>query len=312
MSGEGEGETLEYTPTWVVAAVCTVIVALSLAVERLLHYCGIFLRRKNQKPLYEALQKIKEELMLLGFISLLLTVSQNFIAKICVPENVVNDLLPCKLSEKKKEEGLKSNSTTSHFQSFFPGTISGTVRRLLAETSEANLGYCAKKDKVPLLSVEAIHHLHIFIFVLAIVHVTFCVLTILFGGAKIRQWKQWENEIANNLCDTEQVLKKKVTHVQQHTFIKEHFLGIGKNSALRVWLNSFFKQFYASVTKSDYITLRLGFIMTHTKGNPKFNFHKYMVRALEDDFKTVVGIRQLVSLDFRGHLLIAEYQWYAH
>ena len=60
MSGGGEGETLEYTPTWVVAAVCTVIVALSLAVERLLHYCGVFLRRKNQKPLYEALQKIKE------------------------------------------------------------------------------------------------------------------------------------------------------------------------------------------------------------------------------------------------------------
>lgn len=288
MSGGSEGETLEYTPTWVVAALCTVIVALSLAVERLLHYCGIFLRRKNQKPLYEALQKVKEELMLLGFISLLLTVSQNSIAKTCVPENVVNDLLPCRLSEKQKEEGLGSNSTTTpkHYQSFFPGT----VRRLLAEASEANLGYCAKKGKVPLLSLEAIHHLHIFIFVLAIVHVTFCVLTILFGGARIRQWKHWENEIADNRCDTEQVLKKKFTHVQQHTFIKEHFLGIGKNSALRVWLHSFFKQFYASVTKSDYVTLRLGFIMTHTRGNPKFNFHRYMVRSLEDDFKTVVGI----------------------
>jgi mlo protein len=62
MSGGSEGETLEYTPTWVVAALCTVIVALSLAAERILHYCGIFLRRKNQKPLYEALQKVKEGL----------------------------------------------------------------------------------------------------------------------------------------------------------------------------------------------------------------------------------------------------------
>ncbi|XP_011011038.1 PREDICTED: MLO-like protein 1 isoform X2 [Populus euphratica] len=267
MSGGSEGETLEYTPTWVVAALCTVIVALSLAVERLLHYCGIFLRRKNQKPLYEALQKVKEELMLLGFISLLLTVSQNTIAKTCVPENVVNDLLPCRLSEKQKEKGHESYSTTTtkHFQSFSPGTISGTFRRLLAEASEANHGYCAKKGKVPLLSLEAIHHLHIFIFVLAIVHVTFCVLTILFGGARIRQWKHWENEIAKDRCDTDQVLQKKFTHVQQHTFIKERFLGIGKNSALRVWL-------------------------THTRGNPKFNFHRYMVRSLEDDFKTVVGI----------------------
>ena len=32
--------TLEYTPTWVVAAVCTVIVAISFAVERILHYTG--------------------------------------------------------------------------------------------------------------------------------------------------------------------------------------------------------------------------------------------------------------------------------
>ena len=38
--GEAEGTTLEFTPTWVVAAVCTVIVSLSLAAERILHYTG--------------------------------------------------------------------------------------------------------------------------------------------------------------------------------------------------------------------------------------------------------------------------------
>lgn len=39
--GGGEGDSsLEFTPTWVVAGVCTVIVALSLAVERLIHYGG--------------------------------------------------------------------------------------------------------------------------------------------------------------------------------------------------------------------------------------------------------------------------------
>ena len=36
---------------------------------------------------------------------------------------------------------------------------------------------------------------------------------------------------------------------------------------------------------------------THCRGNPKFNFHKYMIRALEDDFKTVVGIRQVTFID---------------
>lgn len=41
------------------------------------------------------------------------------------------------------------------------------------------------QGKVPMLSLEALHHLHIFIFVLAVVHVTFSALTILFGGAKV-------------------------------------------------------------------------------------------------------------------------------
>lgn len=34
------GTTLEYTPTWVVAVVCFVIVFISLVVERILHFIG--------------------------------------------------------------------------------------------------------------------------------------------------------------------------------------------------------------------------------------------------------------------------------
>ncbi|KAK4483031.1 hypothetical protein RD792_010207 [Penstemon davidsonii] len=269
--GEGEGTTLEFTPTWVVAAVCTVIVGISLAVERLFHYTGKYLKKKNQKPLYEALQKVKEELMLLGFISLLLTVFQARIAKICVPPGTMQHLLPCSLSAHGAPE------------------VSSHHRRLFAEEG-AGAGYCAAKNKVPLLSLEALHHLHIFIFVLAIVHVTFSVLTVVFGGAKIRQWKHWEDSIAKDNYDTQNVLKNKVTNVHQHEFIRKRFSGLGKHSIILSWLHSFFKQFYGSVTKSDYGALRLGFIMTHCRGNLKFNFHKYMIRALEDDFKVVVGI----------------------
>ncbi|CAI9288242.1 unnamed protein product [Lactuca saligna] len=278
--GEGEGTSLEFTPTWVVAAVCTLIVGISLAVERLLHYAGKKLKKAGQKPLFEALQKIKEELMLLGFISLLLTVFQSRIIKICVKESVMEHLLPCSLRDREEATGSKPEAEgTSHL-----------LRHLLAEEATAT-GYCASKGgKVPLLSLEALHHLHIFIFVLAVVHVTFSVLTVVFGGARIRQWKHWEDSIAKVNFDTSQVLKPRVTHVKDHDFIRNRFVGIGKGSAIRGWLHSFFKQFYGSVTKSDYVALRLGFITTHCKANPKFNFHKYMIRALEDDFRKVVGI----------------------
>lgn len=308
---EAPAETLEFTPTWIVALVCTIIVAVSLAVERILHYGGKYLKKKNQKPLYEALQKIKEELMLLGFISLLLTVLQNVISKICIPPGIIRHMLPCSYGEKKNQTTPSSaETTTSHYQTNF-SFVSGTARRLLSEGSSST--YCQQKNKVPLLSTEALHHLHIFIFVLAVVHVTFCVLTILFGGAKIRQWKQWEDSIAKANYDAEQVLKKKkVTNVHQHAFIKDHFLGMGKDSALLGWVRSFFKQFYASVTKSDYATLRLGFIMTHCRGNPKFNFHKYMMRALEDDFRTVVGISWYLWIFVVIFLLLNVNGWHTY
>ncbi|GKV47255.1 hypothetical protein SLEP1_g54171 [Rubroshorea leprosula] len=314
MAGEEEWETLEYTPTWVVAGVCTVIVAISLAAERLLHYLGTVLKKKHQKPLFEALQKVKEELMLLGFISLLLTVFQSAISKMCVPKDAVKSMLPCRVSDKGEAVEGSNISTTSHFQSSLASNFAGGTRRLLAADTTSDIGYCAKKNKVPLLSVEALHHLHIFIFVLAIVHVTFCVITVLFGGARIRQWKLWEDSIGKEEFHTEKgkVPKKTVTHVSQHAFIREHFGAIGKDSAILGWLHAFVKQFYASVTKADYVTLRLGFIMTHCRANPKFNFHKYMIRALEDDFKQVVGISWYLWIFVVIFLLLNVNGWHTY
>ncbi|KAM3270235.1 hypothetical protein P3S67_029592 [Capsicum chacoense] len=243
--GGGDQETnLEYTPTWVVAVVSTVIVAISLLVERILHYGGKYLLKKKQKPLYEALQKIKEELMLLGFISLLLTVSQDRILKICISKHLTNHWLPCIKDNDAKE--------TVHFLTNFFSLVPGG-RCLLV--GSANSGYCGAKDKAPLLSLTALHHLHTFIFVLAVSHVTLLALTILFGGLK---------------------------------------------------------QFFGSVTKLDYTTLRLGFIMIHCKGNPKFNFHKYMIRVLEADFKKVVGISWYLWLFVVLFLLLNVHGWHAY
>ncbi|KAG6492616.1 MLO-like protein 1 [Zingiber officinale] len=286
--GGGAGEAasgdmkLEFTPTWIVASVCFIIIFVSLFVERLLHRLGKVLKRKNQKPLFDALQKVKEELMLLGFISLLLTVLQGAIQKICIPQGWTHHMLPC------KREDSTDNHGTSHFQSVFSAGIYGGHRRLLSGGgSEAS--HCLNKGKVPLLSLEAIHQLHIFIFVLAVTHVAFSALTMLLGGAKIRQWKQWEESIQQETKENG-VAPKRVRHVNQIQFIRDRFKGIGANSVIMSWLHSFVKQFYGSVTKSDYTTMRLGFIMTHCKANPKFDFHKYMIRALEADFKKVVGI----------------------
>ncbi|XP_058077344.1 uncharacterized protein LOC131225769 [Magnolia sinica] len=53
---------------------------------------------------------------------------------------------------------------------------------------------------------------------------------------RIHQWKHWEDSIKKDKYDQDKVVNKKVTHVHQHAFIKEHFLGIGFCSTVLSWL----------------------------------------------------------------------------
>uniref|UniRef100_A0A0D6QZE3 MLO-like protein n=1 Tax=Araucaria cunninghamii TaxID=56994 RepID=A0A0D6QZE3_ARACU len=282
-----EETTLELTPVWTVAIVCAIFLAISLSVERGIHKLGKTLKKRNQKPLYEALEKLKEELMLLGFISLLLTVFQGSVNRICIPKSFTEHMLPCnKPKEAEESAGPSSEHETSSRRLL--SLIGYTSRRLLS-SGESN-GYCEKKGKKPFVSTEGLHQLHIFIFVLAIVHVVFCVLTMLLGSAKIRMWGAWEKDIRENRYNAQDAMKKKIIHVAHDDFVKTHAIGTWKQTAILSWVASFFKQFYGSVTKADYSTLRLSFIETHCRSNPQFDFHKYMMRTLEADFKKVVGI----------------------
>ncbi|KAM3243730.1 hypothetical protein ACQJBY_055584 [Aegilops geniculata] len=267
---EGKPKPLELTPTWIVASICSAIVIISLVFERLLHRLGKRMMRSSKKPLYEVLLRVKEELMVLGFISLLLAVFQGAMGRLCVRRSVMSHMLPCK---PPAPDGV---AETAHF-------ILGGARRLLA-SGAASDDHCLKKGKVPVLSVEAIHQLHIFIFILAVTHFVLSASTIILGTMQTRNWHHWESKIHANGDNAPEMIK----HVQEFKFIQDHFKGHRKRWRIFGWMCSFFKQFYGSVTEEDYTTMRLGFVMKHC--NPTFNFYNYMIRALEVDFKKVVGI----------------------
>ncbi|KAG0487032.1 hypothetical protein HPP92_009127 [Vanilla planifolia] len=255
-SEEEEGLQLYRTPTWIVAVVCTVIVCISLFFERFLHRLGKRFNRRNQKPLSQALEKMKEELMLMGFISLLLVVFQGTIQKICIAESFTRHLRPCKGEDTSAEGSGEEPGGTAHY------IVGGSRRRLFA-TGGSGGEHCAKEGKVPLLSIEAIHELHIFIFALAATHITLSVITMVLGGAKIRQWKRWEESI--------------------------HKEAFGKWQGL----------------KNPKLAGPL-------QGNPKFDFHKYMVRALEADFKKVVGLSWYLWIFVVVFLFLNVGGWHAY
>uniref|UniRef100_A0ACD5WF89 Uncharacterized protein n=1 Tax=Avena sativa TaxID=4498 RepID=A0ACD5WF89_AVESA len=173
-----------------------------------------------------------------------------------------------------------------------------------------------KQGKVPLLSSEVIHQLEIFIFVLAVTHVTFSVSTMFLGVAKMRKWKQWEVQIRREIERNRQLQSdsgpRRTFLVHENLYIRNHSNGFGQDSRVLSWLHSFVKQFYGSVTKIDYTTMRLGFVMSHFRLYTSFDFHKYMMRILQNDFKKVVGISWYMWIFVMFYLLLNINGWHTY
>ncbi|GFZ13160.1 seven transmembrane MLO family protein [Actinidia rufa] len=198
MAAGGGGRSLEQTPTWAVAVVCFVLVAISIVIEHIIHLIGKWFKKKHKRALYEALEKVKSELMLLGFISLLLTVGQAPISNICISKSVGATWHPCS----KKQEDKLTKYDESHYEEeetrrklLAFSASHGGLRRVLAA---AGTDKCAEKawlGKVPFVSSDGIHQLHIFIFVLAVFHVLYCILTMALGRLKVCFFRQFVRSV---------------------------------------------------------------------------------------------------------------------
>ncbi|XP_027345185.1 MLO-like protein 6 isoform X1 [Abrus precatorius] len=308
MAGGSGGRNLEETPTWAVAAVCFVLILVSIMIEHIIHLIGKWLKKKHKRALYESLEKIKSELMLLGFISLLLTVGQAPISRICISEKVAGTWHPCSDKEENSEESENQTSGRRLMQAAFSGSDGENPRRVLAGGGSDK---CAE-GKVPFVSSDGIHQLHIFIFVLAVFHVLYCIITMALGRAKMKRWKRWEEET--------KTLEYQFSHdperfrfARETSFGRRHLSFWTKNPVL-MWIVCFFRQFVRSVPKVDYLTLRHGFIMAHLapQSHSKFDFRKYIKRSLDEDFKVVVGISPPFWFFAVLFLLLNTHGWYSY
>jgi mlo protein len=133
-----------------------------------------WLKKKHKRALYEALEKIKSgtdataphhvhqlniilidylfifcvlfdaELMLLGFMSLLLTVGQGTISNICISQRVGATWNPC--SKEKEQELEETDSDDSNRRKLLMVSHSGeTFRRFLASDSSNSTDKCVAK-----------------------------------------------------------------------------------------------------------------------------------------------------------------------
>ncbi|KAK7360353.1 hypothetical protein VNO77_02340 [Canavalia gladiata] len=297
--GSGSSKNLDKTPTWAVACVCTVFILISITLEKSLHKVGTWLREKHKKALLEALEKVKAELMILGFLSLLLTFGQSYIVRICIPANVGDKLLPCPYEATGTENA--SSSEEEHRRKLL-----SYQRRYLSDDSTP---YQCKEGHEPLISVNGLHQLHILIFFLAVLHVLYSAVTMLLGRLKIRGWKAWEEETSSHGYEfANDPSRFRLTH--ETSFVRAH-ASFWTRYSIFFYVGCFFRQFYRSVGKADYLALRNGFITDHLAPGSKFNFQKYIKRSLEDDFKVVVGVSPVLWASFVVFLLLNVNGWHA-
>ncbi|KAL1194033.1 MLO-like protein 9 [Cardamine amara subsp. amara] len=302
MAGGGGGEgarQLDQTPTWAVSTVCGVIILISIILELLIHKVGEVFERKKKKALFEALEKIKNELMVLGFISLLLTFGQNYIASICVPSKYGHGMSFCGPYDGPSgdDDNKKLKKTDNEMK------LLTIQRRSLADAPAVN----CETGYVPLISLNALHQIHIFIFFLAVFHVIYSAITMMLGRAKIRGWKVWEEEVIHEQEMLNDPSRFRLTH--ETSFVREH-VNTWANNKVSFYIMCFFRQILRSVRKSDYLTMRHGFISVHLAPGMKFDFQKYIKRSLEDDFKVVVGIRPELWAFVMFFLLFDVHGWY--
>ncbi|KAL6578251.1 hypothetical protein OROMI_010579 [Orobanche minor] len=307
---EGPRE-LDQTPTWAVSLVCSIIIVISILLEKTLHKVGGTFSKRKKFALLQALEKIKAELMILGFISLILTFGQNYITRICIPERYANTMLPCNLKRPHLNE-------VSHYQNDLKRLILhgneddhhrrllwDEVRRILAVDHPAKE---CKKGSVPLISAHGLHQLHIFIFFLAVFHVIYSATTMRLGRMKIREWKEWERESDHVTKAHNDPSNFRLTH--ETSFVKGHNSPWARNPVL-FHIGCFFRHMFRSVRRADYLTLRHGFISVHLAPGTKFNFQKYIKRSLEDDFKEIVGIHPVLWFAAVVYLLVNVKGWQA-
>ncbi|XP_022936112.1 MLO-like protein 11 isoform X1 [Cucurbita moschata] len=281
-NGSPEGRSLALTPTWSVASVLTIFVAISLLVERSIHRLSSWLEKSHRKPLFEALEKMKEELMLLGFISLLLTASSSVISNICIPSKFYDtSFTPCSQSQIDEHHvDTSSEQRKLYMVSSFPYLY----RRMLT----VNKNTC-KEGHEPFVSYEGLEQLHRFIFVMAVTHVSYSCLTMLLAIVKIHSWRVWENEAHMDLHDVfSDTTNEKIMQRQSH-FVQYLTSNPLTRSNFLIWMTCFFRQFGSSVVHSDYLTLRKGFITNHNLSS-SYDFHSYMVRSMEEEFQRIVGV----------------------
>ncbi|GMH43151.1 hypothetical protein BSKO_11073 [Bryopsis sp. KO-2023] len=257
-SGSADEKTLSNTPSWRIELLILVFIVITLLWEKGTDKIEHFLSSRKRLGLRHVIHKVEEELLALGLISLLLIALQDPLSNFCI--------------DKPEEE------YSSHESKYSPDPYSkeepaapddSHARRLTA--SGGGAGNCPE-GKEPFWSIATTHQTHIFIFLLALIHIVYAMLSMIICLWKVRRWKKWEDMADHNLSDMN-ILSR-------------------RNMFCYYW-DAWTGSFTESIDRSVYLGLRRLFIERMSLTD-SFNFHEFLVNSMEEEFSKVVKMEWLM------------------
>ncbi|XP_043708828.1 MLO-like protein 4 [Telopea speciosissima] len=305
MEEEQKEGSLSDSSSLAVATVLTVMVVVCFLVTSSLEWFGKWLDSPKTKALIPALEKIKEELMLFGLLSLLMGHWAIWVAKICVKQSAFSSrFIPCVEEHSNIDE-------TKTLQRMLIGSIHSLNHSIIQKQEKIHRHDYCREGFESFASYESLEQLHRLLFVLALTHVSYSFITIALAMLKIHSWRIWEIQAKSMAIDVSQgssgITTCNIGNLGRSTVIFHHTSHPWSKHKYHVWMLCFFRQFWSSINKSEYMVLRLGFLSNH-RLHMSYDFHSYMLRSMEDEFRDIVGISVplwvyailCIFLDFHG------------
>ncbi|KAH0995723.1 hypothetical protein GBA52_019587 [Prunus armeniaca] len=209
---------------------------------------------------------------------------------------LVDTMLPCR--KKVAPESTRKEEDAEHFGARNFSTGAGgsyvEIHRLLAE--EAVSDSCSD-GKIPFMKKHSLHQLHILIFVLAVIHIVYSVLTMALGRAKV----------CFSFSHYKALADPNLFRFTRQTTGGRRDMNSCTENRVQLWIKCFSRQFYNSIEKAHYLTLRHGFI------SAQLQFPTVHTAILGGRyFRIMVGISPLMWFLAAAFMLLDVYGWYVY
>ncbi|KAL4451706.1 hypothetical protein ABPG75_007368 [Micractinium tetrahymenae] len=279
------GPSIADLPGWRIGLIfllfCIIAIAYDYGAEALDRY----LKRHGKRALRHVVRRLQGELLVLGLLSLLLVAFESYLLRICIPCSGDACAWGCPEPPYVEQGQAGSSGAGGHrrlrtLQAAWAGAGGG--RGLLASGATGQLG-CLQAEETcglgsePFWSQLAIVQAHLFLFVIAVVHILYACISMLLCLWKLRRWRRYEE------AAREQPLRP----------LHSRFLPRPGDHALAHFLRCTASMLADSVNGDVYASLRRLFI-ERLDVHPAFNFHEFLVESMEEEFAGIVGVSSVL------------------